>query len=105
VEPDHRFDREGTTLHAAVTVDFVEAALGAQVQMESLDGEFTLKVPGGTQPGQVIKAKGKGLPPLHGGRRGDMMVRVEVSIPTRLTSEQKKLLESYLETRKDKVGK
>jgi molecular chaperone DnaJ len=105
VEPDRRFQREGTTLYTDVTVDFVEAALGAQVEMESVDGDFTLKVPGGTQPGQVLKARGKGLPPLHGGRRGDMLVRVDVSIPTRLTAEQKKLLEAYLQTRKEKARK
>lgn len=105
IEHHPDFQRDGTDLHSSVTVDFVEAALGVEIEMGSLDGGFTLKVPGGTQPGQVLKAKGKGLPPRYGGRRGNILVRVDVSIPTRLTPEQKKLLESYLETRKDKVRK
>jgi molecular chaperone DnaJ len=88
-----------------VTIDMVEAALGSELDIDSLDGGFTLKVPPGTQPGQVLKAKGKGLPPRYGGRRGDVQVKVEVSIPTKLNSQQRKLLESYLESRKEKVGK
>jgi molecular chaperone DnaJ len=88
-------------LHTAVTLDFAEAALGSQMEMETLDGGFTLKIPGGTQPGQILKAKGKGLPPRYGGRRGDLLVRVDISIPTRLTAKQKKLLQSYSETRKE----
>lgn len=101
VEPYPNFDRDGIHLHTSVTVEFAEAALGGQKEMESLDGAFTLKITSGTQPGHVLRAKGKGLPPRYGGRRGDMLVRVDVSIPTRLTAKQKKLLESYLETRKE----
>jgi molecular chaperone DnaJ len=101
VEPDPRFERDGIDLHTSITVDFTEAALGSQVEMESIDGGFSLKVPGGTQPGRILKAKGKGLPPRYGGRRGDMLVKVDVSIPSKLTARQKTLLESFSETRKE----
>ncbi len=105
VEPHPGFERSGTDLFTSVKVDMVEAALGTSVEMESLDGDFLLKVPSGTQPGDVVKAKGKGLPPRYGGRRGDILVRVDVSVPRKVSSEQKKHLQSYLEARKEKVGK
>lgn len=99
------FKRKGTELYTSVMVDFVEAALGVDIEMHSLDEDFTLKVPGGTQPGEVIRVKGKGLPPRYGGRRGSIQISVEVSVPKKLTQQQKKLLESYLETRKDSIRK
>jgi molecular chaperone DnaJ len=101
IETDPRFSRDGVHLHASTTVDFVDAALGVQKDMESLEGEFVVRIPGGTQPGQILKAKGKGLPPRYGGRRGDMLIRVDISIPTRLTAKQKRLLQSFSETRKE----
>ncbi len=105
VERDPRFERDATELFTSIEVDMAEAALGTEKEMDSLDGPFSLKIPAGTQPGQVLKAKGKGLPPRYGGRRGDLHVRVEVGVPKKLSSQQRKLLESYLETRKEKIGK
>lgn len=105
IEPHPGFERSGTTLFTSTTVDIAEAALGTEVDVSSLDGSFLLKVPPGTQPGDVLKAKGRGLPPRYGGRRGDVLVRVDVSVPRKLNSQQKKLLHSYLESRKVKVGK
>lgn len=105
VETDGRFVRDGTELFASVEVEMAEAALGAGKEMDSIDGPFELKIPAGTQPGQVLRAKGKGLPPRYGGRRGDLHVRVEVSIPRKLNSQQRRILQSYLDTRKEKTGK
>lgn len=105
VVPHKRFDRKETDLFTSAIVDMVDAALGKEIELETLDGDVTVKVPPGTQPGQVIKARGKGLPPRYGGRRGDILIRVEVSVPTRLNPQQKKSLQSYLEARKEKVGK
>ncbi|MBU1672071.1 MAG: J domain-containing protein [Actinobacteria bacterium] len=94
VEPHPRFKREGMNLRAALKVDMADAALGTSVDMPSLNGDFPLKVPAGTQPGAVLRAKGKGLPPRYGGRRGEMLVDVEVVVPTRLSGEEKKLLQA-----------
>lgn len=105
VKPDLAFERNGTDLHTSVEIDMFEAALGTDMNMNSLDGDYRLKVPAGTQPGHVIKVKGKGLPPRGGGRRGNLMVRVDVSIPTRLSGQQKKLLEQLKDSRKEKADR
>lgn len=104
-EPHPEFVRQGRNLHTTVTVGMAEAALGTELELSSLDGDFTLKVPSGTQPGDVIKARGKGVPPRYGGRKGDILVTVVVSIPTRLSSDEKKLLNSFLEGRRGKAAK
>jgi molecular chaperone DnaJ len=103
IEPDSRFERQGTDLYTRAEVDMVDAALGSRVEIESLDGPAELRVPEGTQPGAVLKVKGKGLPPRYGGRRGDMLVRVDVRVPRKLSAREKKILQSYLEARKEKT--
>jgi molecular chaperone DnaJ len=103
VSRDQRFEREGTTLYSKESVDMIDAALGCEVELPSVDGEFPLKVPAGTQPGDVIKAKGKGLPPRYGGKRGDLYVKMDITVPRKLSSEQRKVLESYRASRKDKA--
>ena len=105
VAGDPRFQREGTRLFSRATVEMVDAALGGEIGIPSIDGEFTLKVPAGTQPGDIVKARGKGLPPRYGGKRGDMMVALDVTVPKKLSSEQKKLLESYRRSGKEKASK
>jgi molecular chaperone DnaJ len=105
VEGDPRFQREGTRLFSRATVEMEDAALGAAVQIPSIDGDFELKVPAGTQPGDILKARGKGLPPRYGGKRGDMMVAVDIKVPRKLSAEQKKLLESYRQAGKEKARK
>jgi molecular chaperone DnaJ len=105
VRPDRRFERDGTRLYARVTVEMVDAALGSEIGLDVLDGEFDLNVPAGTQPGDVIKARGQGLPPRYGGKRGDMLVQVDIAVPKKLSSQQKKLLESYRESGKEKARK
>jgi molecular chaperone DnaJ len=105
VRPDRRFERDGTRLYTRVTVEMVDAALGTEIDLPVLDGEFTLNVPAGTQPGDVLKAKGQGLPPRYGGKRGDVLAQVEIAVPKKLSSQQKKLLESYRESGKEKARK
>lgn len=105
VARDRRFDRDGTRLFTRVTVEMIDAALGTEIDLPVLDGEFKLSVPAGTQPGDVLKAKGQGLPPRYGGKRGDMLAQVEVAVPRKLTHEQKKLLESYRVSGKEKARK
>jgi molecular chaperone DnaJ len=89
------FHREDQDVFVVVPVSFVQAALGAQIDVPTLDGVVKMKVPEGTQTDKVFRLKGKGIPSLHGGGRGDQHVKVVVETPTNLSSKQKKLLEDF----------
>ncbi len=97
------FEREGTDLHLEVPVPFVQAALGAEVEVPTLDGKVKLQIPEGTQSGRVLRLRAKGLPPLQPRldhaqlmkMRGDLYVRVFVEVPTKLNSRQRELLEEF----------
>ena len=92
VKPDPRFVREGNDIYSQVDLTIVEAALGATETIETLDGPFELELQPGTQPGDVRVLRGKGMPVLQGFGRGDHRVLVNVSVPRRLSDEQRKLL-------------
>lgn len=93
VKVDPRFRRDGDQLHVDVRIAFPQAALGCEIKVPTLEGMQTLEVPAGTQPGTVLRVKGKGMPRLSaGGRRGDLFVHVTVDVPTNLTEKQKALL-------------
>ncbi len=91
-EPDERFVREGDNLTTDITVPFSVAALGGEASVATLDGSVELKIPAGTQGGQRMRLKGKGLP-RKGGERGDLYARVRIAIPRRLDDEGRKLVE------------
>jgi molecular chaperone DnaJ len=95
VEPDPRFVREGNDIYAQVDVTIVEAALGTSKQVETLDGPVDVELEPGTQPGAVKVLRGKGMPVLQGFGRGDQRVLVNVSVPRRLSDEQRRLLEEF----------
>ncbi len=76
-------------------ISFVQATLGATIDVPTLDGPAKLKIPAGTQTGKTFRLKGKGVPALQGQGRGDQHVRVYVETPTHLTREQKELLERF----------
>ena len=92
---DHKqFHREGNDLLYALPVNVAEAALGVEKEVPILDGGTeTVKVPQGTQPGAEFRIRGKGVPHLHGNRRGDLRVLVNLQVPQALEPEQRKLLE------------
>jgi molecular chaperone DnaJ len=92
VEEDTRFDREGGDLMQDVPVTFTQAALGAEVEVPLVSGTTNVRVTAGTQSGHILRLRGKGLPQLRGGPRGDMIVRIVVWTPTHLTHEQERLL-------------
>ena len=71
---------------------FPQAALGTKVTIPTLDGDSTIKINNGTQPGEIIKLKGKGMPRLTGYGKGDLLIRVNISVPKKLTKRQKNLL-------------
>ncbi len=104
VEPHEKFAREGTNLAMYVEVGMVDAALGTTLEIEGIDSPHELRIKSGTQPGEILRLKGKGLPSKGGGRRGDMIVRVDVAVPRKLSGEQKKLLEKLRSSGKDKAG-
>jgi molecular chaperone DnaJ len=95
VRPDRRFNRRGLNVESPITISMVEAALGTEVPIETLDGSVKLNIPAGTQSGKVIKLSGKGVPHLSGRSRGDHLITVTVETPTRLTDKQKRLLEEF----------
>jgi len=93
VRPHERFVRDGDDILCQVAVNFAQAALGAEISVPTLDGEARLKVPAGTQSGTVLRLKGKGVPHLSRGGRGDQLVTVLVETPQKLSREQRRLLE------------
>jgi len=93
VIPHPRFRREGRDIHSSIRIHYADAALGAKVKVDTLWGQESLTIPGGTQPGTVARLRGKGMPDLEGdGTRGDHFVEVQVAVPTRLSSEQRRAL-------------
>jgi molecular chaperone DnaJ len=92
VEEDARFVRDGADLIYELGVTFSQAALGAELDVPTVDGEAKVKLAPGTQSGQVLRLRSRGLPHLRGGNRGDLLVRITVWTPTHLTGEQERLL-------------
>ena len=87
------FEREGNDLHCVIPVSFAQAALGTEIQVPTLEGEQTLKVPDGTQSGTTIRIRGKGVPVLNGHGKGDLFVEVRVQTPGKLNKRQRELLQ------------
>ncbi len=87
------FDRQGNDLYCVVPISVTQAALGAEIQVPTLDGEQTLKIPEGTQSGTTLKLRNKGVPALNSHGKGDLFVEVRVQIPTKLTKRQRELFQ------------
>ncbi|MGD8176048.1 molecular chaperone DnaJ [Marinimicrobium sp. ARAG 43.8] len=100
VKPHEIFQRDGADLYCEVPVDFVDAALGGELEVPTLDGRVKLKVPAETQTGKLFRLRNKGVTPVRGGPRGDLMCRVVVETPVDLTSKQKELLREFQGTMK-----
>jgi molecular chaperone DnaJ len=92
VRPHDLFTRDGADLACEVPVSFATAALGGELEVPTLDGRVSLKIPAETQTGKVFRLRGKGVKPVRGGAQGDLLCRVEVETPVRLSKEQKELL-------------
>ena len=101
VREDERFVRDQEDLHTVIDVAAPLAALGTTVQVPSLDGDIAVEVPAGTQPGEIITLRSRGLPPLQRGRTGDLHVHVNVVIPRKLSRAQRDLLERLAESLTD----
>lgn len=92
VSPHPEFRREGSDIYISQEISFPEAALGTQIEVPTVNGEIKIKIPAGLQSGTAVRLRGKGVPRLRGSGRGDQYVLVRVKTPTRLSSEQRKLL-------------
>ncbi len=97
VRQDLNFIREGDDLWHVAVITYPQAALGAEITVPTLDGPTTLRIPAGTQVGSTLTLRGKGMPRFRGYGKGDLHVRVAVSVPEKLTSQQRALLEQLAE--------
>ncbi|MZP28808.1 molecular chaperone DnaJ [Heliobacterium undosum] len=94
------FERDNDDVICQVPINFVQAALGAEIEVPTLDGKVSLKIPEGTQTGAVFRIRGKGIKRLRGTGRGDQRIEVKVTVPTRLSEKQKELLREFGRTLK-----
>ena len=92
------FERDGKDLHCAIPISITQAALGAKVEIPTLEGEATLEIPAGTQSGTSFRMRKRGMPVLNSSGRGDLYVEVKVTIPEKLTRQQRELLEQLAQT-------
>jgi len=95
VKPHNFFERNNNDIICQVPISFVQAALGADINVPTLTGEKKLHIPKGTQPGEVFRFKGEGIPSLRGHGRGDQIIQILVKTPTGLTKKQESLLKEF----------
>jgi len=95
VKPHKLFAREGSEVICEVPISFVQASLGDEIDVPTLDGKVKLRIPEGTQSGTIFRLKEKGIPHLRGNGRGDQHVRVKVLTPQKLNERQRTLLQEF----------
>jgi molecular chaperone DnaJ len=93
IRPNELFARDGDDLLHVLMIGYTQAALGAEVSVPTLEGPTTVRIHPGTQPGEVIRLKGKGMPRFRGYGKGDLLLRIGISVPEKLTPRQRALLE------------
>jgi len=102
VRPHPLFERHGNDIYCDLPLTFVQASLGAEIQVPTLDGKEPFTIKEGTQPGEMLRLKGKGFPDVHGRRPGDLIFRVTIEVPRNLSSEQKEMLRQFDSSTSDK---
>jgi molecular chaperone DnaJ len=105
VKHDRRFDRHGQDLATNIELTFAQAAIGDTIAVEGVDEDYDVDVPPGTQPGDVLTVKGAGLPPIHGGRRGDLHLQVSLKVPKKISDAQIDLLRQFAELGDEPIPK
>jgi molecular chaperone DnaJ len=95
VKEHELFERQGDDLSCEIPIKFTLATMGGTIEVPTLFGKASLKIPSGTQSGTTFRLRDKGMPSLRSGRQGDQLVRIHVEVPTSLTSEQRRLLEEF----------
>ncbi len=98
VQPHPLFMRDRTAIHCDMPVSITQAALGAELEVPTLDGRVKYTIPEGTQNGTVFRLKGKGVPTLHGKSRGDQFIHISVETPRNLSKKQKRMLEDFADS-------
>lgn len=104
IEPHPLFRRDGRTLACEIPVTYTQAVLGTTLEVPTLDGVQDFVVPAGTQPGEVFRLRGLGMPDVQGGRRGDLLVEVQVEVPRKLDAQQEELLRKLAEVEQAHVS-
>jgi molecular chaperone DnaJ len=104
VEPHEFFERDGNDLVCQIPISFPQAALGAEIEIPTLDGIEVLRIPRGTQTGEVLRVRNQGMPSLRTGKKGDILTHVFVKTPTNLSREQEELLKQLAEIQSGSPG-
>ena len=104
VKPHDFFQRDGSDIICRIPISFVQAALGNKIQVPTLTGEKTLSIPKGTQPGELFRFRGEGIPSLRTGRPGDQIIQVAIKTPTNLNKKQESLLKEFARLEKAKFS-
>ena len=97
IQPHDFFERDGHDLRCVVPISFPQAALGAEIEIQGIDGAVTLKIPEGTQSGKELRIRGRGVPILHGKGHGDLVVKVIVQVPRKLSRQQREVVNKLSE--------
>jgi len=95
VKPHPIFGRHDNNIVCEVDISVTKAILGSEIEVPTLNGKVKMKIPPGTQPNRIFRLRDKGAPDLHGRGKGDQLVRVNVKIPTHLSSEERKIIEEF----------
>lgn len=105
VEPHEFFQRRDTDIICRIPISFVQATLGDEISIPTLNGNKTLQIPKGTQPGDVLSFRGEGIPSLRTGRRGNQLIQVDIRTPTNLNKKQEALLKEFAKLESNKLSK
>jgi len=105
LKPHQVFQREGADLHCEMPISFAMAAMGGELEIPTLDGHATIKIPPETQTGQTFRLRNKGIRPVRGSAHGDLYCHVAIETPVKLTSRQKDLLREFEEINQEDPGK
>lgn len=105
IKPHNIFERRGTDIYYEMAITFPQAALGAEIEVPTLDGAASLKIPPGTQPGKSFHLRGKGIPKLGSHGKGDEIVFVTVEVPKNITPRQRELIEEFAHINGDRTSK
>ena len=103
IRPHPLFERDDEHVYCELPISFPQAALGCQLDVPTLDGKVSMKVPAGTQPGAIFRLRGKGIPHLRGNGRGDQLVKVALEVPTKLDTKQQELLVEFSDSMGEEV--
>jgi len=104
VESHEFFEREEDNIICRVPISFAMAALGGEIEVPTLNGAKKLQIPKGTQPGELFRMRGEGIPHLHGRGRGDQIIQAMVQVPQKLTKRQEELLKEFAALEGGKKG-